>query len=95
MRMAAESYMTVRIGDRVQTPLGKGVVTEVRNERRLLVEVQGRSVRFEMADVSPIENGEWNDAHALTRSSALCAVAYLALAADRRQLSRCDARDCR
>jgi len=52
--MAAESYMTVRIGDRVQTPLGKGVVTEVRNEGRLLVDVQGMALRFNNDEVSPI-----------------------------------------
>src|SRR5688572_26590891 len=39
-------------GDPVQTPLGKGVVREVRNGRRLLVAVSGRSVEFTEADVS-------------------------------------------
>jgi DNA mismatch repair protein MutS2 len=39
-------------GDAVQTPLGKGVVREVRNGRRLLVEVSGRALEFAEADVS-------------------------------------------
>lgn len=42
-------------GDPVQTPLGKGVVREVRNGRRLLVEVSGRAVEFTEADVSRLD----------------------------------------
>lgn len=38
-------------GDRVQTPLGKGVVREVRNHGRLLVDIQGRSLVFAATDV--------------------------------------------
>jgi DNA mismatch repair protein MutS2 len=41
-------------GDPVQTPLGKGVVREVRNGRRLLIEVSGRSLEFKERDVSPL-----------------------------------------
>lgn len=39
-------------GDTVQTPFGKGVVREVRNNGRLLVDVHGRAVLFREADVS-------------------------------------------
>ncbi|MGE3507393.1 MAG: Smr/MutS family protein [Vicinamibacterales bacterium] len=34
----------VAVGDSVQTPLGRGVVRELRNNGRLLVEVRGRSI---------------------------------------------------
>ena len=39
-------------GDTVQTPFGKGVIREVRNNGRLLVDVHGRAVLFREADVS-------------------------------------------
>lgn len=42
-------------GDAVQTPLGKGVVREVRNHGRLLVDVGGRAVVFDEAGVTPLE----------------------------------------
>jgi DNA mismatch repair protein MutS2 len=42
----------VEAGDAVQTPLGKGVVREVRNGGRLLVDVAGRAVEIKAADVS-------------------------------------------
>jgi dsDNA-specific endonuclease/ATPase MutS2 len=38
-------------GDAVQTPLGKGVVREVRNGARLLIEVHGQAVVMEAATV--------------------------------------------
>ena len=45
----------LQIGSVVQTPLGKGVVLEVRNNSRLLVDVRGRSVELRSADVSVID----------------------------------------
>ncbi len=39
-------------GVAVQTPLGKGIVREVRNGRRVLVEVQGRAVVFAEQELS-------------------------------------------
>ena len=43
-----------RAGDAVQTPLGKGTVREVRNGRRLLIDVSGRAVEMREAEVSPV-----------------------------------------
>lgn len=56
-------------GDAVQTPLGKGVVREVRNNGRVLVDVSGRAVVFDEAGVTPLEGrkkgtGPKNDAGA-------------------------------
>jgi len=42
-------------GDGVQTPLGKGIVCEVRKNGRLLVEVQGRAVVIEEISVQPLD----------------------------------------
>src|SRR6185503_11638410 len=42
-------------GDGVQTPLGKGVIREVRKNSRLLVDIQQRSVVMLESAVSPIE----------------------------------------
>jgi DNA mismatch repair protein MutS2 len=42
-------------GDRVQTPLGKGTLREVRGAGRLLVEIDGRRVLFDAAVVRPVE----------------------------------------
>jgi DNA mismatch repair protein MutS2 len=39
-------------GDWVQTPFGKGVVREVRNKGRLLVDVHGRALLMREADVT-------------------------------------------
>ena len=39
-------------GQPVQTPLGKGVIREVRNGGRFLVDIQGRSVVLKDSDVS-------------------------------------------
>lgn len=49
--------MTARYsaGARVQTPFGKGVVRELRNGGRLLVEVQGRSLVLRESDVLPLD----------------------------------------
>jgi len=44
-----------REGDPVQTPLGKGVVREMRSGGRLLIEVKGRSVVLDDAAVAPLE----------------------------------------
>jgi DNA mismatch repair protein MutS2 len=40
-------------GDPVHTPLGKGVVREVRSNGRLVVEIDGRAVTFEEGAVAP------------------------------------------
>ena len=42
-------------GDAVQTPFGKGVVREVRNNRVLLVDVQGRALVVSDADVTALD----------------------------------------
>ena len=42
-------------GDAVQTPFGKGVVREVRNNGRLLVDVDGRGLVVKETDVSALE----------------------------------------
>jgi dsDNA-specific endonuclease/ATPase MutS2 len=41
-------------GQDVQTPFGKGVVREVRNRGRVLVDVKGRALLIEEADLSPL-----------------------------------------
>jgi dsDNA-specific endonuclease/ATPase MutS2 len=43
------------VGDAVQTSLGKGVVREVRNGGRVLVEVHGRAVELKAALVARLE----------------------------------------
>jgi DNA mismatch repair protein MutS2 len=43
------------VGDDVQTPLGKGVVREVRTNGRLLVDIGGRKVLIEGGVVRPLE----------------------------------------
>ena len=43
------------VGDPVQTALGKGVVREVRNNGRLLVEIEGRGVVLDGTDVTLID----------------------------------------
>ena len=40
-------------GDAVHTPLGKGIVREVRNSGRLLVDLNGRAVVLDAATVTP------------------------------------------
>jgi dsDNA-specific endonuclease/ATPase MutS2 len=42
-------------GDGVQTPLGKGVIREVRNHSRLLVDIQQRSVVMIESAIAPID----------------------------------------
>jgi dsDNA-specific endonuclease/ATPase MutS2 len=44
-------------GDRVQTPFGKGVVREVRNGGRLMVDVQGRAMVMTESEVSAMAAG--------------------------------------
>jgi DNA mismatch repair protein MutS2 len=46
--------LILRVGDPVQTPFGNGVVREVRNHGRVLVDVRGRGMDFPAADVSPV-----------------------------------------
>lgn len=43
----------VSVGDTVQTPQGKGVVREVRNGGRLLVQIQARMVVVAATDAAP------------------------------------------
>lgn len=43
------------VGDRVQTPLGKGVILEVRHGGRLLVDIAGRKVVLEASAAKPID----------------------------------------
>ena len=40
-------------GDAVQTPLGKGIVSQVRGRGRLLVDIQGRAVEVDEVSVKP------------------------------------------
>jgi dsDNA-specific endonuclease/ATPase MutS2 len=42
-------------GDSVQTPLGKGIVREVRKNGRVVVDVRGRAVLFPAVDVAPVD----------------------------------------
>ena len=42
-------------GDAVQTPFGKGVILELRNKGRLLVEVHGRALEVRECDVSALD----------------------------------------
>ena len=44
-----------RAGDPVQTPLGKGVVREVGNSRRLTIEIRGRSVVLDERTLAPLD----------------------------------------
>src|SRR5712671_155030 len=46
------------VGDTVQTPHGKGVVREVRNNGRLLVEVKGRALIVTERDVTVADAGQ-------------------------------------
>jgi dsDNA-specific endonuclease/ATPase MutS2 len=45
-------------GDLVHTPFGKGSVREVRNNRRVLVEVRGRAMLFDQAEIEPVDEGQ-------------------------------------
>ncbi len=45
------------VGDAVQTPFGKGVVREVRNRDRCLVEVGGRQLELRVAQLQPLPSG--------------------------------------
>src|SRR5260221_3829213 len=42
-------------GDEVRTPFGRGVVREVRNSGRLLVDVQGRALLIDQREISTPE----------------------------------------
>jgi DNA mismatch repair protein MutS2 len=50
--------MTPKVGDLVQTALGKGVVRDVRNGGRLQIEIDGRALVLQQSDVLPIEIGK-------------------------------------
>lgn len=50
----ADAPRTFNAGDAVQTPLGRGVVREARNSRRVLVDVQGRALIFEAAALAAV-----------------------------------------
>jgi dsDNA-specific endonuclease/ATPase MutS2 len=41
-----------KVGDLVHTPLGKGIVSELRNNRHLVVNVKGRAMVVSDADIS-------------------------------------------
>jgi DNA mismatch repair protein MutS2 len=56
-------------GDAVQTPFGKGVIREVRNGGRLLVEVSGRALVVKEADISALVGKERRSASAERRTS--------------------------
>jgi dsDNA-specific endonuclease/ATPase MutS2 len=45
-------------GDGVQTPLGKGVIREVRNNSRLLVDIQQRTVIMTESAISPLDQSQ-------------------------------------
>lgn len=49
--------ITWSAGDPVQTPYGKGVVREVRNGGRLLVQIQARTLLVVAADATPLRAG--------------------------------------
>lgn len=46
--------MDIRVGEWIQTTMGKGIVREVRNNGRLLVDVQGRALVFDVSAVRAI-----------------------------------------
>jgi hypothetical protein len=50
--MARPTTMIFSRGDAVQTSLGKGVVQDVRNNGRLLVDLRGRAVEVAAASVT-------------------------------------------
>jgi dsDNA-specific endonuclease/ATPase MutS2 len=45
-------------GDAVQTPFGKGVVREVRNNHRLLVDVHDRALVLKDSEISALDGGQ-------------------------------------
>ena len=45
----------MKAGDLVQTPLGKGIVREVRNRGRVLVEIRGRATEVPGSQVTPVD----------------------------------------
>jgi len=45
-----------RVGETVQTPLGKGVIREVRRNGRLAVTLHGRSLVVDEREVEPLES---------------------------------------
>ncbi|MGE0447403.1 MAG: Smr/MutS family protein [Vicinamibacterales bacterium] len=55
-------------GDAVQTPLGKGVVREVRNSGRLVIDLQQRTIVLDSAAVTPLQDGR-RARHPATRNT--------------------------
>jgi DNA mismatch repair protein MutS2 len=55
-------------GDAVQTPLGKGVVREVRNSGRLVIDLQQRTIVLDSAAVMPLQDGR-RARHTATRET--------------------------
>jgi dsDNA-specific endonuclease/ATPase MutS2 len=53
-RARCDDAWMLRHGMAVQTPLGKGVVREVRNGGRVLVDVRGRATEFRARDVQAV-----------------------------------------
>ena len=46
---------TMKVGDLVQTPLGRGIVCEVRNRDRMLVEIRGRATEVPGSQVTRVD----------------------------------------
>lgn len=57
-------------GDAVQTPLGKGIVREVRNNGRVLVDVSGRAVVFDQSAMAPLDTRTKSKIRKKTRGTA-------------------------
>lgn len=59
MRDDTRIWMAARFaqGETVQTPFGKGVVREVRNNGRLLVDVHGRAIVVKEREISALDGG--------------------------------------
>lgn len=60
-------------GDVVQTPFGRGTLREIRNNGRVLVDVRGRSMVFDQAEIAPADERRRRNempAPAATRSEA-------------------------
>jgi dsDNA-specific endonuclease/ATPase MutS2 len=74
------------IGDAVQTPFGKGTVREMRNNRRVLVEIRDRSLVFGEDEISPLlERPHASEGRARARPSE---VSSATAGADARQTGR-------
>lgn len=76
--------MDIRVGAWIQTTMGKGIVREVRNNGRLLVDVQGRALVFDASAVRAIGGAPGGTSGKATggRREARDAVAADAMQAD-------------